>query len=103
MRDRLPCGGTPYEDVARILHVAQGEALDVGGLAERHMDTTTVGNLAHDLADLFTANNPAYCTHCDQPENTTEEVCHTPDEKHNFEGGFDRERFLITCGLEKEG
>ncbi|KKK55252.1 hypothetical protein LCGC14_3076430 [marine sediment metagenome] len=77
-----------YEDVAEVFH---GEA--------------TVDNLAHDFADLFAADNPPRCVNCGEPATTTGGgSCHYVPQlgEHNFEGGFDRERFLAACGLTTE-
>lgn len=90
----LPCGGTPYEDVARAIK---------DSWPDEAVGEVILFSLAHRLADLFTTNNPRRCTHCGkaQPNNT---VC--PDGSgllpHHFVG-FDRNKFLVACGLEKEG
>ncbi|KKK68657.1 hypothetical protein LCGC14_2941870 [marine sediment metagenome] len=94
------------EDVARILHDAWGEARDVGGLAERYMDDTTVSNLTHDFADLFAADNPPTCLHCGQEAIELGDTCLVGGgigAPHAHTQGFDPEQFLVACGLKSEG
>ena len=89
------------EDVARILHDAWGEAIDVGGMADRYMADTTVGNLAEDFADLFAVDNPQRCLSCTStPDQESGYPCLHPA-GHDW-GGFNRAKFLSACGLESE-
>lgn len=82
-----------YEDVARLLSKR----------SPAHPDMVMVKAIVLDFADLFTADDPGYCSHCGQhEEEAANTICHTSDEEHNIEGGFDRERFLATCELEAQ-
>jgi hypothetical protein len=89
-----------YEDVARILantfddhsrscpDFHEGEDVILDDLAER-------------FVTLFAADNPesVYCGYCGDDKGTTS-ICTRPNEKHNFEGGFNRDKFLAACGIE---
>ena len=74
--------------------------------ATRGMPDIVRTQLTGDFADLFAADNLGRCTHCIRLEGTTAH-CDSADghlrDEHNFQGGFDREQFLIACGLESEG
>ncbi len=48
--DRLPCGGTPYEDVARVLW----------DNLKGPTDTALIRRIAHDFITLFAFNNPDF-------------------------------------------
>jgi hypothetical protein len=65
--------------------------------------------LAQDFADLFAADNPPTCSICRlaTTDLLEEAGCQYEPEsgttsQHDFEGGFDRERFLAACGLEQQ-
>lgn len=86
-----------YEDMIAIL---SGYTTDGPSNEERH-GSRTARRIARDFADLFAADNPRYCGHCGQLEGVTE-ICHAPDEEHIWDGiGFDRDKFLATCGLKE--
>jgi len=94
---RLPCGGTPYEDVARVIAdvIHCYEFADSNG--------ATPADIINGLADLFAADNPLVCRQCGDDEGSTARCL--PDEptvEHSYDG-FDREQFLAACGLKKEG
>ncbi|KKN07172.1 hypothetical protein LCGC14_1069910 [marine sediment metagenome] len=79
------------EDVARIL-AKEGSGSTFG----------PVRNIARDFANLFAADNPPTCSHCDKRRGIGT-VCPSPCGEHHFEGGFNRTDFLAACGLESEG
>ncbi|KKN75221.1 hypothetical protein LCGC14_0382200 [marine sediment metagenome] len=89
-----------YEDVARLLqyHLAATDG-PTDALLGAH---SVVQLLIADFADLFAADNPPHCTHCSRPGTTGDLtiLLTKAGEKHNREGGFDREQFLEACGLE---
>ncbi len=84
-----------YEDVAEILS-------EHGGYVTARVVTD---DIVRAFADLFAADNPPRCVNCGEPATTTGGgSCHYVPQlgEHNFEGGFDRERFLAACGLTTE-
>ncbi len=89
------------EDVARILHDAWGEAIDVGGMADRYMTDTTVGNLAEDFADLFAVDNPPSCGYCGSFNDVADTRYARCPNGCEYERGFDRAKFLSACGLKE--
>ncbi len=56
--NRLPCGGTPYEDVAKKLKAHMGHVM--GCLKSYRSEGWCPPSLANDLADLFAAANPKF-------------------------------------------
>jgi len=88
------------EDVAKLL-AAEYEAAQTWNEAAAH----AIKRAALNFADLFAADNPPRCVNCGEPATTTGGgSCHYVPQlgEHNFEGGFDRERFLAACGLTTE-
>lgn len=87
-----------YEDVALILCI--------GATANVELPVRDVtGTFIRQFADLFAADNPASCIHYGEMASTASLCISANDrlrDEHNFEGGFDRERFLTACGLERE-
>ncbi len=87
-----------YEDVARIIVGHNGGLLDTYSPANHKC-------LADDFADLFAADNPKCCIHCGYVKGTTE-ICDSANgqlrDEHTFEYGFDRDQFLVACGLKPE-
>ncbi len=88
-------------DVARILRAERDAGLAALG---KNQGSDAVACAMIDFADLFAADNPAYCINCGAPA-ITDEVCASAGgrlyDEHLFEGGFDREKFLDACGLEE--
>ena len=86
-----------YEDMAGIVKMFTGSC----GL--EHCDAcATVSEISLQFMRLFAADNPACCAHCGDDEGTTAACVGAGGrsyDEHNFEGGFDRERFLKACGL----
>ena len=86
-----------YEDVAGILRkyysgIAYGPEYSPG--------------IASDFVSLFAADNPLVCIYCGYIEGATE-ICDSADgrlrDEHLFEGDFDKDKFLMACGLTTEG
>jgi hypothetical protein len=86
-----------YEDVAGLLN--KQPVASVGSLYQ------AVKRMGDGFADLFAADNPACCIQCGDDAGSTA-VCISVGgrsyDEHNFEGGFNRARFLAACGLEKQ-
>jgi hypothetical protein len=82
-----------YEDVAGILNTHRTSQTR---WAWSNAASTV---LAKAFADLFAADNPPGCIHCNKSPGVSS-ACRSPYMRHHFEGGFDREQFLAACGLE---
>jgi len=74
-----------YEDVAKIIFRLE-------------LTPQMIGRVALDFADLFASDNPPAC-HCGATIGS-QHPCNTGSGGHVIAGGFDRERFLASCGLE---
>ena len=85
-----------YEDVAKLL------ALHIGPCVPRTV-TNCPTTLAAEFVGLFAADNPpnSRCWTCGNTKEAAP-IYTRPDGDHRF-GGFDREQFLVACGLESEG
>ena len=95
-----------YEDIAEVLlNTNPVMRLDPPYTDRDSLQRATIVAIIQRFANLFAADNPAYCTHC-SCDGTIECVCITAGgrtyDEHNFEGGFDRKQFLVACGLEPE-
>ena len=87
------------EDVARILSGWVPLSLKDEGSDVRFM----LENLVAEFTGLFAADNPEVCRYCGATEATAKVRCvgREGDPFHNFEGGFDCEKFLSVCGLKE--
>ncbi len=85
---RLPCGGTPFTEVAKVLRVAR--ELPHGPEAE-----DAVIHVINALADLFKRHKPPACQ-VGSHDGSCSSAC-------LIEGsGFDSRRFLVDCGVLEE-
>ena len=74
-----------YEDVAKLIQRTNG---------------CSIRYTAEQFADLFAADYPPYCSYCGRSSKADRSVCDDPTLHHNFQGGFDKAKFLAACGLE---
>ena len=84
----------------------QSQIEDVAGLLGRYTYCEDEGCESCDgqrvmvgrFADLFATDNPPFCRTCDADHS----IFYAGEGLHDYEGGFDRKRFLTACGLESE-
>ncbi|KKL11851.1 hypothetical protein LCGC14_2541600, partial [marine sediment metagenome] len=76
-----------YEDVARVLSMACKRVAYSEGLMPKALPRVReyVGFIAEDFANLFAADNPSTCSHCDKRRGIGT-VCPSPCGEHHFEG-----------------
>ena len=82
-----------YEDVATVLANNRDYHYDKEG-------KDTIDPTVRAFADLFATDNPRRCGYCNASEAASPLHCTSPDARHDYTEGFDRERFLKACGLE---
>lgn len=87
-----------YEDVAAIIRSLV--SVEEGPGVPYPISQVSSLSLVVQFADLFTADNPRRCGYCNASETASPLHCTSPDAKHDYTEGFDRERFLKACGLE---
>ena len=78
-----------YEDVARVLSYH----ITAAGMDDERERMQWLAWVAESFIDLFAADNPPAC-----------QAFHGPghDSSCKLTGGFNREQFLIACGLKEE-
>ena len=92
-----------YEDVADVLlNTNPVMRFDPPYSVRDSLQRATIVALIQGFADLFTADNPPVCGYCGRSDGG--DCWESPDHTHDsYVGGFNREQFLVACGLESEG